>query len=196
TPVVKGAYAGRTTYTAGSVQFAVLTPKTVACGSGDGLRRLLERVAAAVSGPERQATLDRAIPPWMAETLETKGAQMALAADFSTQPIAAATVGALNIGWLKTLRVARVIGNFEPPGMNVAATLSYDDPEQARSAAEGVEVANGWLQVIGAALGGIRVQNLQVTPDAKDLRCKFAVDDHSLRSAVALASRFIPTSSP
>jgi hypothetical protein len=185
-PIVRGVYADRTTYTAGPIQYALLSSRTLVSGSGDGLRRVLERVKA--------GTLERSLPPWMVETLETHGAQMALVADFSTQPMASAAVGSLNLAWLKSLRVARVIGNFEPPGMNVAATLSYDDPEQAQSAAEGVHAVDGWLKVLGPTLGGVRVQNLQVNADAKDLRCKFAVDDHTLRTALALAARFIPTS--
>jgi hypothetical protein len=187
-PVVRGVYAERTTFTAGAVEYAILSPKTVACGSGDGLRRLLERVSATKAA----GTLGRAVTPWMLDTLQTKGAQVALAADFTSEPLAAAAVGSMNVSWLKALRVARVIGNFEPPGMNVAATLSYDDPQQAQAAVEGVHAVDGWLKVIGPALGGIRVQNLQVTAEAKDLRCKFAVDDQALHSALLLAARFLP----
>jgi hypothetical protein len=185
--IVRGVYAGRTTYTAGAVQYAVLTPKTAVSGSGDALRRLLDRL--------KGGTLARSVPPWMADTLESKGAQVAVAADLSTQPAAAAAVGSLNLGWLKSLRVARVIGNFEPPGMNVAATMTYDDPDQARAAVEGVHVLDGWLKVIGPALGGIRVQDLQATTDAKDARCQFAVDDQTLRTLLALTTaRLRPTS--
>jgi hypothetical protein len=184
TPIVRGVYAEHTTYTAGPVAYAVLTPKTVVSGSGDGLRRVLERV--------KGGALDRSVPPWMVETLQTKGAPVALAADFSSQPIAVAAVGTLNLGWLKALRVARVIGNFEPPGMNVAATLTYADAQQAQAAVEGVHVVEGWVNVLGPALGGIRLQNLQATTDAQDLRCKFAIDDQSLRAMIALLGRFLP----
>lgn len=184
--IVPGLYAGRATYTAGTVAYAVLTPKTVVAGTGDGLRRLLERVQA--------GTLERSMPPWMVETLETTGAELAAAADFETQPVAAAAIGSVNLPWLKQLHVARVVGNFAPPGMNVAATLTYGDPQQAQAAADGVHFVDGWLKMLGPLLGGVRLENLEVTTDAKDLRCKFAVDDKTLRAVLALAPRFLPMS--
>src|SRR5579883_579859 len=182
-PIVRGAYADRTTYAAagGPVQCAVLTPRTAAAGSVEALRRLLDRVKA--------GELERSIPPWMADTIETKGAQIAFAADFSTQPIAAAAIGAVNLDWLKSLRLARAVGNFEAPGMNVAATLTYADPPHAQAAVEGVRVVDGWLKVLGPVLGGMRLQNLQVDADGADLRCKFALDDQALRALLALSSR-------
>lgn len=183
-PIVRGVYAGRTTYTAGTIQYSVLTAKTLVAGSGDGLRRVLERVQA--------GTLDRNVAPWVVETLETKGAQLALAADFQSSPIAAAAIGSVNLPWLSGMRMARVIGNFEPPGMNFAATLSYADPQQAQAAADGLHTIERWLGVLGPALGGIRLQNVEVTTQESDLRCKFALDDQALRATLALAPRFLP----
>jgi hypothetical protein len=182
--IVRGAYAGRATYTAGTIAYVVLTPKTLVAGTGEGLRRLLDRVQA--------GTIDRAIPPWMVETLDTKGAQLAAAADFETQPVASAAIESVNVPWLKGMRTARVIGNFAPPGMNVAATLSYKEPQQAQAAADGVRSVDGWLRMLGPLLGGMRLQNLDVTTEAQDLHCKFAVDDQTLRSLLALAPRFLP----
>jgi hypothetical protein len=185
-PIVRGIYAGRTTYTVGAVQYAVLTSKTLVAGSADGLRRLLERVQA--------ATLDRSMAPWMVETLETKGADVALAADLETQPLPAAAMGTASLSWLKGMRVARVIGNFAPPGMNVAATMTYGDPQLAQAAADGVRFVDGWLNRLGPLFGGVRLQNLEVTTDASDLRCKFAVDDQTLRTVLALTSHLLPAS--
>jgi hypothetical protein len=184
--IVRGLYAGRTTYAVGTVAYAVLTSKTVVAGTGDGLRRLLERVAA--------GTLDRSMAPWVVETLETKGAEVAAIADFESQPIAAAALGSVKLPWLDGMRMARVIGNFEPPGMNVAATLTYGDPQQAQTAADGVRSVGGWLKMVGPLLGGVRIQNLQVAADANDLRCKFAVDDQTLRTLLDYVPRFLPAS--
>jgi hypothetical protein len=184
--IVKGMYAGRETYTAGPVGYAVLTTKTIVAGSGDGLRRLLDRVQA---GPA-----ERSIPPWAVETLQTKGAQITGIADFETQPIASATIGSLSLPWLEGMRVARVLGNFGPPGLNVAATLTYGDPQQAETAAGAVRSVEGWLKMLGPLLGGVRLQNLEVTTEMKDLRCKFAVDDHTLRAVLALAPRLLAMS--
>jgi len=160
--------------------YCVLTAKTVVAGTGDGVRRVLERV--------KDNKVERAIPPWVDETLSTPGAQLALAADFTSQPVAAAALGSVPLPWLTGLRVARVIGNFEKPGMNVAATLSYGDPQQASSAADGLRTADGRLKVIGPLLGGIALQNLDVAADGKDMKCKFAVDDQTLGHLVAFAT--------
>jgi hypothetical protein len=184
TAIVRGTYAGRTTYTIGGASYAVLTSKTVVVGTGDGLRRVLERL--------HDGNFTRALPPWVTETLETQGAQVAVAGDFATQPIASVAVGSLKLPWLQGMRMARVIGNFAPPGMNFAATLGYGVPQQAEAAAEGVHFVDGWLNVLGPLLGGIRLQNLAVSTDRSDLRCKFALDDQALASLLALASRLLP----
>jgi hypothetical protein len=186
--IVRGVYAGQPTYTvgasSGSVTYAVLSPKTVVAGTGDGLRRVLERVQA--------GGLKRTIAPWVAQTIETPGAEVAIAGDFASQPIASAAIGAVKIPWLDGLRVARVIGNFEAPGMNVAATLTYGDAQQTQAAADGVRSVDGWLNVLGPLLGGIRLQNLAVTTQDANLECKFAVDDQALRAALAYAPRLLP----
>jgi hypothetical protein len=181
--IVHGMYAGRDTYTAGPAMYSVLTDKTVLAGTGDGVRRVLERV--------QDRKIERAIPKWVDETLSTPGAELALAADFTSQPITVAAIGAVPLPWLSGLRVAKVIGNFEKPGMNVAATLSYGDAPQAQSAAEGVRTADVWLKVLGGFLGGLSVQDLDVTTDDKDLKCKFAVDDRTLGRLLAFAPRLL-----
>ena len=178
-------YAGRATYSVGAVQYAVLTSKTIVAGTGDALRRVLERV--------ESGALARAMPPWMVDTLETKGAELALAADFETQPIASAAIGSVGLAWLEGLRLARVIGNFEARGMNVAGTLTYAQPERAQAAADNLRSLGGLLRTFGPLLGGVRLQNLEVTTDANDLRCKFAVDESSLRTLLSFAPRFLPT---
>jgi hypothetical protein len=183
-PITRGTYAGRATHTAGAFEYSVLSPKTLVAGTGEGFRRLLERV--------QTGTLDRSMPGWMAETLETTGADVAVAADLETQPVAAAALGSMSLAWLKGMRIARAIGNFGPPGMNVAATLTYGDPDEAKAAVEGVHFVDGWLKMLGPLLGGVRLQNLEVTADAKDVRCKFAVDDHTLRTVLVLAPHFLP----
>ena len=185
-PIVRGVYAGRTTYTAGSIQYSVLTSKTLVAGSGDGLRRLLERVQA--------GTLDRSVSPWVVETLETKGADLAVAADFQAHPLAAAAIGSVSLPWLDGMRVARIIANFDAPGMNVASTLSYADPQHAQAAAAGVRTVDRWLNALGPILGGIRLQNLEVSAQESDLRCKVTLDDQTIRTALALAPRLLPTS--
>jgi len=185
-PIARGTYAGRTTYTAGRVSYAVLTSHTLVAGTSDGLRQVLDRV--------QSGKLARAVPPWVVDTLQTPGAEMALAADFATQPIASAAIGSVKLPWLEGLRVARVIGNLEQPGMNLAATLTYADPDRARTAAGGVKLVDRWLQMFGPLLGGVTLRDMKVELDGADVRCSFAVDDHALSSLLGLANRFLPTS--
>ena len=180
----RGMYAGRVTYTAGQLMVSILSPKTAVAGTGDGIRRLLERI--------QDKKIERAMPPWVVETLSTPGANVALVADFTSQPVAAAALGAIPVPWLSGMVSARVIGNFAPPGMNVAATVTYGDPLQAQGAAEGVHAAEGWLKVLGPLLGGVAPHDLEVTTDGKDLKCKFSLDDQGLASLLALVPRFLP----
>ena len=181
--VVHATYAGRDTYAVGPAMYSVLTAKTVVAGTGDGVRRALERV--------QDRKIARATPAWVDETLSTPGAELALAADFTSQPLTVAAIGSVPLPWLSGMHVAKVIGNFEKPGMNVAATMTYGEPAQAESAADGVRAADVWLKVLGTFLGGLSLQNLEVTTDGKDLKCKFAVDDQTLGRLLAFAPRLL-----
>jgi hypothetical protein len=181
--ITPGMYAGRTTYASSGGMFCVLTAKTVVAGTGDGVRRVLDRI--------QGGKLDRAITPWMIETLDTKGAEAAFAADFASQPIAAASLGQFNVPWLKGMRVARVLGDFQNPGMNVAATLTYGDPTEAQGAADGIRMVDGWLKLLGPLLGGVRLENLDVKNTGNDMSCKFAVDDGTLKTLIGLVPRFL-----
>jgi len=182
--VTKTMYAGRATYAAGGAVWAVLTAKTVVASTSEAVRRVLDKV--------QTGKIERAEPPWVIETLQTPGAELAVAGDFASQPLVAASIGAVNLPWLEGLHVARVIGNFQKPGMNVAATLTYGDAQQASSAADGVRTVTGWIKLLGPFLGGVSLQNLDVQTAGTDMQCKFAVDDQTLSSILGLAPRFLP----
>jgi hypothetical protein len=182
--VTKTMYAGRATYASGGAVWSVLTAKTVVAGTSEAVRRVLDKV--------QTGKIERAEPPWVIETLQTPGAELAIAGDFASQPLVAASIGAVNLPWLEGLHVARVIGNFQSPGMNVAATLTYGDAQQASSAADGVRTVTGWIKLLGPFLGGVSLQNLDVQTAGTDMQCKFAVDDQTLSSILALAPRFLP----
>jgi hypothetical protein len=179
----KGTYAGFPTDTAGSITIVPLTPKTLVAGTTDRVHRILDRIG---KGP-----LARATPPWVADTLGSQGAKFAIAADFATQPIASATIGSINLAWLKGLRVLRAVGDFDAPGVNVAATLTYSDAAQAKSATDGMRLIDGWQKLLAPLLLGATIQNLQVGSSGSDVACKFAVDNQSLRALLALASRYL-----
>jgi hypothetical protein len=185
---VKATYSGFTTNTTGAITIAPLTARTLVAGTSDRVRRVLDRLA--------QGTLERTMPPWAAETLATQGAQFAIAGDFAAQPIASAAIGSINLSWLKGLQAVRVIGNFDDPGVNVAATLTYGDPTAAQGATDGIHLIDSWQKVLSPLVLGAKVQNLQVGSSGNDVSCKFAVDGTSLRVLVTLASRYFKPPSP
>ncbi|HEX8795396.1 MAG TPA: hypothetical protein VF765_30815 [Polyangiaceae bacterium] len=177
-------YAGRATHAAGGGVWCVLTEKTVVAGTSEAVRHVLDKL--------KTGKIERAEPPWVIETLQTPGAELAVAGDFASQPLVAASIGAVRLPWLEGLHTARIIGNFQKPGMNVAATLSYGDAQQASSAADGVRTVTGWIKLLGPFLGGLSLQNLDVQTAGTDMQCKFAVDDQTLSNILALAPRFLP----
>ncbi len=187
-PFVKGTYGGFATNTAGAITVAPLTAKTLVAGTSDRVRRVLDRLG--------QGKLERAVPPWAAETLASQGAQFAIAGDFATQPIASATLGSINLNWLKGLQTVRAIGDFDQPGVNVAATLTYGDAAAAQGATDGIHLIDSWQKLLAPLLLGAKVQNLQVGSSGNDVACKFAVDNASLGALLKLASRYVKPPSP
>jgi hypothetical protein len=187
-PMVHGTYAGFATNTAGMVTIAPLTAKTLVAGTSERVHQVLYRV--------QQGKLERSMPPWAAATLDSAGAQFAIAADFSTQPIASATLGSVNLAWLKGMKAVRAIGDFDSPGVNVAATLTYDDESGAAAAADGMRLIGGWQKLLAPLLFGAKLQNLEAGASGTDATCKFALDDQSLRALLALATRYGHPPSP
>jgi hypothetical protein len=82
----------------------------------------------------------------------------------------------------------RIVGNFQPPGMNVAGTLTYAD---APSAAAGANALRGLAQMsaITAVLAmfglGAPLQNLQVENHDRDTTFVTAADAESLARLLA-----------
>lgn len=184
-PIVSGTYAGFATHTAGATVYVPLTRQTVLAGSAAGVQRALNRISDSHAGP--------LVPPWMSEAVATPGAQLVLVGDFQTEPEAAAALASLNVAWTQHLEVARIIANFQPPGLNAAATLTYSSDAEAAVASDGIQSLGVWVRTLGPLLGGIRVQGLEVKQAAHDVQVAFALDDGSLRALAALATRFVPT---
>jgi hypothetical protein len=187
-PLVKATYAGFPTSTSGAVTIAPLTARTLVAGTSERVHRVLDRLG--------QGAPKRSVPPWAAETLATQGAQFAIVGDFATQPIASATLGSINLGWLKGLQTVRAIGNFDDPGINVAATLTYSDPIAAQTATDGIHLIDSWQKLLAPLLLGAKVENLQVGSSGNDVSCKFAIDSTSLRALLTLASRYVKPPPP
>lgn len=110
-------YAGNELYLSGDLGFVPLTSKTMLIGNPTGLRRALDRI--------RDGRVKREVPDWMVDLMKTPNAQAMLAADLQSQSVPAAATA--QAPFLQGLSKARVVGNFQSPGMNFAGALTYGD---------------------------------------------------------------------
>jgi hypothetical protein len=187
-PVVAEAHGSLTAYRSGREAWAPLTPKTLVAGTPEGVNELLDRVA--------KGTLDRWEPAWMMSTLETPTATFAIVGDFASRPLAAAAVGAVSLPWVHDIRQVRATGTLVPSALDVDVTLTYGNPDEAKNAEGGIRHSVQMLDVLGAVLGGIRVDRFDAKVDTQDLHVAFGLDQQSLRTLLNLAPRMIPTLDP
>lgn len=180
-PIVESQYAGRTLYTVSNVGFVVLTDKCVVVGTDAAIRRTLDRI--------QDNRVKRDLAPWVVETVETAGAELAIAVDLANQPIAAASVGALPIKWVQGLKAARIIGNFQTPGMNVAGSLTYGDATQATDGASGLKSLVSLINMVAMTGVAPKISSFKTDVAVTDVQYSFALDDQSLRTFLANAPR-------
>ena len=168
-PLVKTRYAGNEIYTAGNVGFVVLTGSTLLSGNETGMRRALDRL--------RYSKLSRAMPIWMSELTITPNASFTLAGDFTGQvPLDAL---ASKAPFMAGLRQLRILGNFQPPGMNLAGTLSYADAPTATNGAQALRSVQSFTQLLGilSSFGfGGSLPPMQVGQQASDVQFTLPVD--------------------
>jgi hypothetical protein len=173
-PLVKTTYAKRTLYVSRNVGFVVLTEHTVLLGDETGIRRALDRLG------EGRATHD--VPTWVDDVLRTPNAAMVGAFNLEGQTPMDATVS--YVAFLKGLKTARVVGNFEPPGMNFAGTLTYGDPQAAEAASVALDQTNQTLHsysfLMQLAGVGNPIQKLQTVPSGNDTQFVVAVEEKAV----------------
>jgi hypothetical protein len=173
-------YAGRTLYLASDAGFTILTPHTALAGTQTGIKRALDRIPP----PGSDRTLQREVPKWMTDALETQGANLAIVGDLNNQPIAPlmATMPWLNGPWLNGLRIVRVLGDFHDPGLNVAGTLTYADPATAQAAANSLRTV-GTAATFASALSSVipQLRGLDIGVANTNVQAKFAIDDQAMR---------------
>jgi hypothetical protein len=177
-PLVKTTYAKRTLYVSRNVGFAVLTEHTVLFGNETGIRRALDRLS------EGRAAHD--VAKWMDDVLKTANAPLAGAFDFQGQaPVAA---GVKSVAFLQGIKTARIVGNFQPPGINFAGTLTYPTPEAAQAGAASIEQSNQMLKQYSffMTLAGIGnpIQQLQTQPNGNDTQFVVAVESRAVEWAL------------
>jgi hypothetical protein len=186
--ITSGSYGGFLTSTTGRMTWAAVTPRTVVAGTPEGVHWVLDRL--------QRGAPEHSLPPWISDTLATPAAAAALTADFVSQPLASASLGNFNLPWIKGMRIVRVLGNLEPPGLNVAATVTYADPSLAQQATGAVLSADRWLELVGPLVGGAKLRGFTADAQGSDLRCKFAIDTQGLASLLTMVERFLPVPAP
>jgi hypothetical protein len=178
-PLTKTRYAETDLYTVGSVGFVVLTGHTVVSGTETAMRRVLDRL--------RRDRFERSVPKWMTELLDTKDAAFAFAGDASTGAgEAASRVAPFTAG----LRIVRIIGNFRPPGMNFAGTLTYADEASAArgsQAIDGLQQASGLMRLLSAIGFGVSLPSMQLKQEGADVGFAMPVDEGFARLLLGLA---------
>lgn len=181
-PWLSAPYAGRTLYSAASFGFAPLTDHTLAAGSESAVRRLLDRLAqSAAPGAKPRA---RDLPDWMVKTLETPGSSFATAADVGSLPPMILQSWPIP-GTIAGLSRVAVVGDFHPPGLNVAGTLAYPDPARATGVADSLRQLGALVAVAGQYGAAPRLQNLNIAAEGPSVAFKFVLDDEAIRRSLA-----------
>jgi hypothetical protein len=124
-PVTKSTYAGRALYTAESIGFTILTTRTALFGNQTGIRRALDRI--------KEGTAKRELPAWATKVLNPGGAPFAFGSNLKENPVPNALRSRLP--FLDGVETLAVVGNFAPPGVNLAGTLVYPDEAAAKTGA-------------------------------------------------------------
>ncbi len=183
-PLTKLSYAGNDLFVAGGVGFVVVTRKTAVAGNETGIRRVLDRI--------RDKRVRREVPEWMATLVDTPKASIVGAGDLAREPQVQAA--AQQLGFLNGLTVARVLGNFESPGINFAGSLTYPDAASAEKAAGSLETLSkmaSYTQLL--ALLGMKppVQNMQVKKEGNDVQFVIAVEGQSIAGFLDMAGAYL-----
>ena len=134
-PVTKTTYAGRALYTADSIGFTILTSRTALFGNQTGIRRALDRI--------KEGTAKRELPAWAAKVLSPGAAPFAFGSNLKENPVPNALRSKLP--FLDGVETLAVVGNFAPPGVNLAGTLVYPDEDSAKTGAAKVAQTRAML---------------------------------------------------
>jgi hypothetical protein len=142
------------------------------------MRRALDRI--------RDGKLNVEVPAWMVRLLDNPQASLVVAGDVTSQPAVAALSASLPLH--NGLQNFRVLGNFQPPGINFAGTLSYPDSVAANNAANNARSLAqmaGVMNVLRLFGLGSPLQTLKVEVQQNDMTFVLSVESQSLASLLA-----------
>lgn len=180
TPLVRVEYSKWEFYVSANVGFAVLTPQTVLFGNETGMRRALDRL-------ERgEVRVD--LPPLLESLMRQPGAPVAFGSDLEHDPQVQALGEQLT--FLKGLQLARVVANFDPPGMHFAGTFTYPSEEQAEAALQSAQSLHRTLSAVGlvAKTLGVRqpLQQFEASRNSSSVQATAAIDSHATAALLDL----------
>jgi hypothetical protein len=185
-PVVKSTYADRTLYTAHNLGFVVLTAKTALFGNETGIRRALDRID--------EARVQKQVPAWAADLLENPNASMVAALNLRAQPLTEAVQKKLP--FLMGMQSARILGNFQPPGVNFAGTAEYEDAAAAQRGEAAMRDYHATLQTIGyfSAWVGLPqpVKRLETRNEGDEVKFVVGVDAQAMGTLLDFAANALP----
>lgn len=180
-PLIKSRYADMDLFTAGNIGFVILTSHTVVTGNETGIRRALDRL--------RYGKLERSMPKWMTDLASTQGAAFTLAGDLRGQ--GAVDAASSSMPFLSGLQTVRVVGNFQPPGVNYAGSLTYSDPARAASGAASLSHLQEVSKVVGLlaswGMGG-SVPAMKVAQNGNDAAFTLSLDEGMAKLLLRVAA--------
>ncbi len=185
-PIVKSSYAERTLYTAQNLGFVVLTARTALFGNETGIRRALDRID--------EARVEKQIPVWAADLLENPNASMVAALNLRAQPMTDAAQKKLP--FLMGMQSVRLLGNFEPPGVNVAGTAAYEDAAAAQRGEAAMRDYHAMLQTLGyfSAWVGLPqpVKRLETRSEGDEVKFVVGIDAQAMGTLLDFAASALP----
>jgi hypothetical protein len=185
-PITQSTYAGRSVIAVQDAAMTVLSEQTVLFGNPTALQRALDRI--------QEGRVERKLPGWLDKLLATPDAPIVAGLDLAGQPAPDALRRQLR--FLEGLETARIVGNYEAPGVNLAGTLTYGEAGAAERGAEslnGVQDLMARYEWVFKALGvGQPLERLQAQPRGKEATFVVAVNGESLRQLLVR----LPTLNP
>jgi hypothetical protein len=177
-PLVASQYAGRDVYTISNVGFTLLSSTHAVVGTEGALRRVLDRI--------RDKRVNRDVPAWMIQTVETPSASAAVAADFASQPVPAEVLKRIPVTFVQNVKAARAVTLYKDQETQLAGSDTYPDAQAAEQAAAGIKNMSRYIPIAGAI--GIQIKNFDVKVEKADVQITVAIDDQSLQRLIGLAS--------
>ena len=154
--------AGRDTFAAGPVVYALLTP---AHAGGRHERRRPQGAR-----PRRGGKTDHAVAPWMVDVLDDPGRGLRGRGRPGVAAGRFARAASPTKPWLDGAQTARAVGKLEDPGLRVTATVVYADAARAAAVAEAAHSGLRWVHLLGPLLGGVSIDDVHVVADAAEVR--------------------------